>query len=140
MPIATNKEDLLKQLQELSTQLSANPYLHQFFTNTDKENKIRNKFNNALFSKYKQCVNELKIIAPDDPHYHYYKAVQDKWQRNKNLKRFLPLVLLFIIIDIICFAIMTEEKVAIFLRIFFCIILPLLIIGSIFYIRKKQKN
>ena len=138
IPIATNKDDLLKQLQELSIQLNANPYLHQFFTNTEKENKIRNKFNNALFTKYKQCVNELRIIAPDDAHYNYYKSIQDKWQRNKNFKRFLPLVLLLIIADVICFAVMTEEKVVLFARIFFCIILPLLITGSAIYLKHKR--
>lgn len=68
-----DKEELTNQLLDLSVQLKANRW-HE--TLNDKEGSIRNKFTNALFEKYKQGVESLKYVDPNNARLRYFEKLK----------------------------------------------------------------
>lgn len=80
--ISNDIDELLHQLSELSVQLKANKWSE---TANSEEAKIRNKFCDALFEKYKQSLRKLQEIAPENPQIAYY----DKIKKRTNVKKYL---------------------------------------------------
>ena len=81
--IPNDKDELLHLLSELSTQVKANKW-HK----NDEEGKIRNKFTDALFEKYQQCVLKLQSIAPFDPQTEYYENIANDIKKKKIRKKY----------------------------------------------------
>ncbi|WP_272960752.1 hypothetical protein [Barnesiella viscericola] len=77
--IPDNKEDLVTLLSELSVQVEANRW---HGSGTD-EAKIRNKFCDALLSKYKQCVQKLQFIDNTEPQLFYFESILKKAKRDR---------------------------------------------------------
>lgn len=71
--LSKDEEELTNQLLELSVQLKANRW-HE--TLNDKEASIRNKFTNALFEKYKQGIEFLKMTNPDNARLRYLERIK----------------------------------------------------------------
>jgi len=80
--ISNEKEELLQQLSELSVQLKANKWRG---TLNNEEAEVRNKFSDALFEKYKQCLRTLQAIAPDEPQLEHY----EKTRKRTNLRKYI---------------------------------------------------
>lgn len=98
--IPHEKLELIDLLSELTTQLSANKW-DQIF---DEENRIRNKFTDALFDKYKQCVFSLEAIDPATAQLAYYKSVVKKGNLRKIFGKFSPIIgilALFLVLTLI---------------------------------------
>jgi hypothetical protein len=87
--ISNEKEELLHQLSELSVQLKANNWRE---TLNSEEAKVRNKFCDALFEKYKQCLRTLEAIAPDEPQLGYYKKIRKKTSLRKYIRTYPTLI------------------------------------------------
>jgi len=83
--ISNEKEELLQQISELSVQLKANNWRE---TLNSEEAEVRNKFCNALFEKYKQCLRTLEAIAPDEPQLEYYKKIRKKTSFRKYIRTY----------------------------------------------------
>ena len=98
--IPHEKLELIDLLSELTTQLTANNWANIF----DEENRIRNKFTDALFDKYKQSVFTLEAIDPEIPQLRYYNQVVKKGNLRKIFGKYYPII--GIIIGILIFAIM----------------------------------
>lgn len=103
-----NKEDLMELLLELSTHLEANKWHSTFDKDKEDEAKIRNKFCDALLSKYSFCLKKLQTIDNSEPQLFYFESVARKAKRNRFLKTHPILLLLslffflwFILIPII---------------------------------------
>ena len=94
--ISSKKEELLDQLSELAVQLKANQWqsLSGDDENEVNEAKIRNKFCEALFEKYKQGVRTLKAIDATDPQLEYYQKIQKKTSRKRFFKKYPRFILL----------------------------------------------
>jgi len=83
--ISSEKEELLQQLSELSVQLKANKW-HE--TLNSEENKVRNKFCDALFEKYKQALHTLKMLDPNEPQLEYFEKIKKKTSRSKFIRSY----------------------------------------------------
>ncbi len=87
--IPNNKENLINLLSELATQVKANKW-HK----NDSEGKIRNKFCDALFEKYKQCVYLLESIDSTTPQLGYHKSIIKKIKRQRFFKKHKWLIII----------------------------------------------
>jgi len=87
--ISNKKDELLQQLSELSVQLKANRW-HETFNN--EEGKIRNKFTDALFEKYKQCVHTLKAIDSEEPQLPYFQNIVKKTYWRKYIRTYPTII------------------------------------------------
>lgn len=94
--IPDNKEDLVTLLSELSVQVEANRW-HE--SGTD-EAKIRNKFCDALLSKYKQCVQKLQFIDNTEPQLFYFESILKKAKRDRLWKCYSGWLILLIMLII----------------------------------------
>ncbi len=103
--IPHEKFELIDVLSELTTQLSANKWGQIF----DEENRIRNKFTNALFDKYKQCVFTLEAIDPTTPQLKYYKDVIKKANYRKIIGKFYPLFGILLVIILLALVIIFDD-------------------------------
>lgn len=83
--ISNEKEELLQQISELSVQLKANNWRE---TLNNEEAEVRNKFSDALFEKYKQCLRTLQAIAPDEPQLEYYEKIRKKTSLRKYIRTY----------------------------------------------------
>lgn len=63
LPLSTDSEELCAVLSSLLVQLETNSWGLAI----DDEKKIRNKYTNAVFSKFKAGVRQLEIIDPNNP-------------------------------------------------------------------------
>lgn len=91
--IPDNKEDLVDLLSELSVQVVAN----RWHWGGNDEAKIRNKFCDALFSKYKQCVQKLQFIDNTEPQLFYFESILKKAKRDRLWKLYSGWLILLII-------------------------------------------
>lgn len=92
--IPDNKEDLVTLLSELSVQVAAN----RWHWGSNDEAKIRNKFCDALFSKYKQCVQKLQFIDNTEPQLFYFESILKKAKRDRLWKYYYVWFILLIIV------------------------------------------
>ena len=98
--IATDKNILLAQLSELSTQLKANTW----YNILNEEGRIRNKFSDALFEKYTHAVRTLEKISPNDTEFEYFNKLHKRISWKKTLLKFgiiIGLAALFGIIGLV---------------------------------------
>lgn len=86
--IPHEKFELIDLLSELTTQLSANKWGQVF----EEENRIRNKFTDALLDKYKQCIFTLEAVDSSTPQLKYYKNVVKKANYRKTWGAFYPII------------------------------------------------
>lgn len=146
--VPDNKEELIDLLSELSAHLEANKWHSTFDQDKEYEAKIRNKFCDALLSKYSFCLNRLQSIDNSEPQLFYFESVARKAKRNRFLKTYpililsVGLILLFIIIGPICSAIEGDSsainKLLIGLLIISVISIPYLIVRIIKHKKLKE--
>lgn len=109
--IPDNKEDLVILLSKLSVQVVAN----RWHWNGNDEAKIRNKFCDALFSKYKQCVNKLQFIDNTEPQLFYFESILKKAKRDRLWKYYygwlIPLIIVACVILVFLLAVALSEGV-----------------------------
>lgn len=95
--VPDNKEDLMALLSELSAHLEANKWHSTFDKDKEYEAKIRNKFCDALLSKYSFCLKRLQAIDNTEPQLFYFESVARQAKRNKFFKTHTMLVLLVLL-------------------------------------------
>ena len=144
--IPNDKDELIHLLSELSTNIKASGW-----QKNKEEGNIRNKFTDALFEKYKQCVLKLESVAEEDTLIEYYKSNIAKISRKRYWSKYGihtivgSLIFIFIIVPSIIGILVAndvfydfEEGVMFFLVGFIVIAFGI----SAFYIYKilKKKN
>ena len=79
MPLSTEPDALCADLNSLLVQLETNSWGLAI----DDEKKIRNKYTNAVFSKFKSGVRQLEIIDPNNPRIDDFQAVirKARWRK-----------------------------------------------------------
>lgn len=77
--LSTEPNELCAELSALQVQLETNSW----GIATDEENKIRNKYTNAVFSKFKSGVRQLEIIDPNNPRIDDFQAAirKARWRK-----------------------------------------------------------
>ena len=77
--LPTNPDVLCSELSALQVQLETNSW----GIVTDEENKIRNKYTNAVLSKFKSGVRQLEIIDPNNPRIDDFQAAirKARWRK-----------------------------------------------------------
>lgn len=144
--VPDNKEDLIALLSELSAHVEANKWYSTF--DQEDEAKIRNKFCDALLSKYSFCLKRLQTIDNSEPQLFYFESVARKAKRDKFLKTQTMLVLLvllggfFFLFFPICYAIKGDSSainmLLIDLLIISVICIPYLIVRVIKHKKLKE--
>lgn len=92
--IPDNKEELIALLSQLSTHLSA----EHWGSGDEEEAKIRNKFSDALYQKYKLCLRRLQYIDNAEPQLFYFESILRKARRRQfwgRYKLYLIIVIFF---------------------------------------------
>lgn len=96
MPFSEDTNELAHQLSGLAIQLSTNS-----FSKSSEEDKVRAKYTEAVFEKYKQGLNILIAKDPNNSNIDYlmdafYKAEKKKNQKIRRIKIFLLIFMLII--------------------------------------------
>ncbi len=96
MPFSNDANELAHQLSGLAIQLATNS-----FSKSSEEDKVRAKYTEAVFEKYKQGLNILIAKDPDNSNIDYlmdafYKAEKKKNQKIRRIKIFLLIFMLII--------------------------------------------
>jgi len=85
---SNEKEELSDQLSELAVQIKANKY----YASSNAEAKIKNKYHEALFEKYKQGVRTLRAKDANYPQLEYFEQILKKTSRSKSIKKYWVLI------------------------------------------------
>ena len=112
-----NKEELLQQLSEFEIQLKANKW-HNVSVGDNEVAKIRNKFCDSLFEKYKQGVRTLNSINPDGEDLEYFEKIQRKTARWKFFRKY-PFYIGFTLFFFVMICLAMEEAGLALMTIFF---------------------
>jgi hypothetical protein len=128
--IPSDKEELLHLLSELSVQLKAN----RWYKKSTRDGKIKNKFSDALFEKYKQCVYKLEAISPESQ-VEYYKNILKKqackrfFEINSGLIKSIILIILCLVAIVFLFQYI----------LYFVLIAASILVGYIIITKIKKK-
>lgn len=146
---SNDKANLINQLSELAIQLKANKWHNVTEGDEQKkeEAKVRNKYCDALFEKYKQGLSTLKTIDPDEPQIDYFEKIKKRTTFGKLIRKyqyFVLIISLLIVIAILIFICaldeMEESKRNITLIISATSIITLISTIIYFKIRKNKKK
>lgn len=79
LPLSTEPDELCSVLSALLVQLETNSW----GLATDEEHKIRNKYTNAVLSKFKTGVRQLELIDPNNPRIDDFQAAirKARWRK-----------------------------------------------------------
>lgn len=139
--ISSEKEELLQQLSELSVQLKANKW-HE--TLNSEENKVRNKFCDALFEKYKQALRTLKMLDPNEPQLEYFEKIKKKTSRSKFIRSYPTYlgaaVLLIVLFLAAWLSSLDDDELTLVLTLFGVVVVIAISLTIFLKIRKKKRK
>ena len=143
---STEKEELLRQLSEMEIQLKVNKW-HNVSDGDDKvtaEAKVRNKFCDALFEKYKQGVRTLKTIDADEPQLEHFEKIQKKTARSKFIRKYplyIGVATFFLIAPIaLWLSSLDKDELAMVITLFTVVAVITISLTIFFKVRKKRRK
>lgn len=95
--IPNNEKEITKILQELEIQLKVNKWLG---IHSGEIAKIRNKFPDAVLTKYEQCVNELKYIECNPERLNFATKTLSKYTKIRFVYKYKLLLAIFVFLII----------------------------------------
>lgn len=142
--VPDHKEDLIALLSELSVHLEANRW--GSVEDADKEDKdevkIRNKFCDALLSKYIFCLKKLQNIDNSEYQLFYFESLARKAKRNRFMQRYKIELLTasLILVIFILFWIFSPEDKALITKRFIIFMVAVSSITALAYLIFNQKQ
>jgi len=100
---SNEKDELSDKLAELAVQIKANKY----YASNDAEAKIKNKYHEALFEKYKQGILTLRAKDANYPQLEYYEQILKKTSRSKSIKKYWALIVVAAVLLIVFIIVMS---------------------------------